>query len=129
MKPKRLLRKERQFKMKLTPSPRSGFTLPEIMLVVAIIAFVASIAIPNFMKARTNAQKTCCIANMKQIVTAVQQWALENKQPEDAAVATSDILEYLKGSAMPTCPTAGTYVTSVVSAAPICTQSADGHTL
>ena len=55
------------------------------MIVVAIIGLLAAIAIPNFVKARTSAQKNACIANMRQIEGAKEQWALENKKTEGAA--------------------------------------------
>src|SRR6185369_14286200 len=101
----------------------------EIMIVVAIIGLLAAIAIPNFVKARTTAQKNACIANLKQIDGAVQQWALENKKAGTAAVGTTDILDFLKGSSLPLCPAAGTYATSSVSETPTCTLTASGHSL
>src|SRR5579871_5721695 len=69
-----------EHRMKIRSIRKAGFTLVEIMIVVAIIGLLAAIAIPNFVRARTTAQKNACIANLKQIDGAVQQWALENKK-------------------------------------------------
>src|SRR5205814_1270429 len=106
---------------------KQGFTLVEIMIVVAIIGLLAAIAIPNFVKARTTAQKNACIANLKQIDGAIQQWALEQKKVSTDTVDETSVATYLKAGAMPTCPAGGTYKTTTVSANPTCTIS--GHTL
>ena len=72
--------------MKVNTSRKSGFTLVEIMIVVAIIGLLAAIAIPNFVKARENSQVNACIANLKQIDGAIQTWALETKAATGAAI-------------------------------------------
>ena len=71
---------EKGKKMKVQNSRKSGFTLVEIMIVVAIIGLLAAIAIPNFVKARTASQANACIANMKQVEGAKATWALEAKK-------------------------------------------------
>ena len=72
--------------MKKNQSSKRGFTLIEIMIVVAIIGLLAAIAIPNFVHARTTAQQAnACINNLRQIDGAKQQWAPESKQPSTFA--------------------------------------------
>ena len=65
---------------------RKGFTLVEIMIVVAIIGLLAAIAIPSFIKARESSQTNACINNLRQIDAAKEQWALANKKVTGDAV-------------------------------------------
>ena len=97
--------------MKFRTSRKSGFTLVEIMIVVAIIGLLAAIAIPNFVKARTTSQANACINNLRQYDGAVQQYALEQKQASTATYTMSLIKPYIKltsTTVLPTCPANGT---------------------
>ena len=121
--------------MKINASRKSGFTLVEIMIVVAIIGLLAAIAIPNFVRARTTSQMNACINNLRQIDGAKQQWALETKQATNALPAYTDISPYLKNAV--SCPAAGTtttfsgsYSPNTVDVAPTCiVPGTVGHVL
>lgn len=116
--------------MQIKTNRKFGFTLVEIMIVVAIIGLLAAIAIPNFVKARTSAQKNACVNNLRQIDGAIEQWALEAKKKQGDAVTANDVSPYLKGNTMPTCPSDNSaYVVATVGAAPTCPNANLGHTL
>ena len=94
--------------MRLKSNRIQGFTLVEIMIVVAIIGLLAAIAIPNMVKARNTAQANACINNMRQIDNAIQSFALENNKKDSDPVTGPDVATYIKGNLMPTCPAGNT---------------------
>jgi len=125
--------------MKINTSRKAGFTLVEIMIVVAIIGLLAAIAIPNFVRARTTSQMNACINNLRQIDGAKQQWALEEKQRSSATPTSTEVGRYL-GRAGTTagvvCPSGGSsasfstsYTIGAVSTAPTCLILGSTHKL
>jgi len=124
--------------MKLIRKNKRGFTLVEIMIVVAIIGLLAAIAIPNFVRARTTSQQNACINNLRQIDGAKQQWALEKKATGAVTPDITDIQPYLgrgSGGTQPFCPADSSqtwttsYVMNDISSKPTCQIDTNTHLL
>jgi len=115
-------------------STRSGFTLVEIMIVVAIIAITLSIAVPNYLTINKISKKTVCINNLKKILAAVEQYCMEHNMDAGTRLGSQqedDIYaNYLKDGE-PACPSGGEYIIETIGSNPQvrCTKEDDGHVL
>ena len=118
---------------KLARSARRGFTLVEIMIVVLIIGILLAIAVPNFIKARETSRSKSCVANLKQIEAAKEQWCMDNKQATTATPADTDLYgntNYVKNT--PACPSGGSYTIGDMATRPVCsigTTTTPSHVL
>ena len=95
--------------MNIKTSRRSGFTLIEIMIVVAIIGLLAGISTPRFVKARDTSQLNAIINNLRVIESSKDAWALENKKGDGALPTGTDLTNFFKSNTMPTPVVGETY--------------------
>jgi prepilin-type N-terminal cleavage/methylation domain-containing protein len=102
---------------------RKAFTLIEIMIVVLIIGILLAIAVPNFVRARAASRQKSCVSNLRQIDSAKEQFAMDNRKKNgDSVTLASDLVGatlYIKTE--PKCPsTDGTYTPNAIGTAPVC---------
>src|SRR3954454_12240985 len=82
--------------MKLSAKSRGGFTLVEIMIVVAIIALLAAIAVPGFLRARKRSQASKVLNDLRMIDAAIDQYAIETGKKTGDPVEKDDWTKYVK---------------------------------
>jgi len=92
--------------MKIKTRYKSGFTIVEIMIVVAVIGLLAGISTPRFIKARDTSQLNAIINNLRIIEESKDAWALENRTGDGALPTSTNLMDFFKGYTMPT-PVAG----------------------
>jgi prepilin-type N-terminal cleavage/methylation domain-containing protein len=108
-----------------------AFTLVEILIAIAIIAVILSITVPNYVRSREESHKNGCIVNLRQINSAIDQWAMENKISTGSVPSDEQeegIYGYIK-SVRPRCHGGGTYTIHAVGDAEqvTCSLSGKGH--
>lgn len=102
---------------------KQGFTLVEIMIVVAIIGLLAAIAIPSFVKSRNQTRMNSCINNLRQIDSAKEQLALAENQSTGDPQEKADVDSYMKK--VPECSAGGDYTYGAVGTDPACSLASD----
>jgi prepilin-type N-terminal cleavage/methylation domain-containing protein len=105
--------------MNIAKSVKRAFTLVEIMIVVLIIGILLAVAVPNFMTARETSRSKSCSANLHQVESAKEQYAMDNRLADGTAVTgLSSLSDYIKKT--PQCPSGGTYTVGAIGTDPSC---------
>ena len=107
---------------------KSGFTITELMISIAIIGIILGIGVPSILASRDKSHQTTCMSNLLAINMAKRAWATDNLKSETAEPTTTDLIgqtKYIKS--MPECPTAGTYTFRQIWQRPLCSIS--NHTI
>lgn len=80
---------------------RSGFTLMEIMIIVAIIGVLAALAMPGFIKVRKQSQARRILNDARMIDTAIDAWAMEKGRADGDEIDMTEVVTYAKGGTLP----------------------------
>lgn len=120
-------------RLKHSKSQSRGFTLVEIMIVVGVMAIVVAIAVPSWLRARSQTRMRACQENLSKIDGAIQQLALETIMPPDATVTPAMIVSPGEKRGIlyhwPTEPSGYEYLVTTVAEGPTCTSGFPGHSI
>jgi len=108
---------------------KGGFTLIEIMIVVAVIGLLAALAVPNFFKARAKTVANQCVNNLRLIQSAKDQYSFENAITSTVVPGEADIEIYMKNSVIPSEPTGSSYSINAINTNATCHSGLEGHAL
>ncbi|MEN6613114.1 MAG: prepilin-type N-terminal cleavage/methylation domain-containing protein [Armatimonadota bacterium] len=114
---------------RFTVKRRRGFTLIEIMIVVLIIGILLAIAIPNFMRARETSRAKSCCANLRQIETAKEQYAMDEKLSDGGIIPNDGADLWAEGAYIkeePKCPSDGVYTVAPIGTPASCDGNPTG---
>jgi hypothetical protein len=99
------------------------------MILMAFVGVLLAVALPAWAKSRNSTRARYCVTNLRNIHSAKIQWAAESGKHDDDTPVAANIVPYLPGNLMPTCPAGGVYQIQKVSKFPVCSLSASGHAL
>ncbi|WP_309713053.1 prepilin-type N-terminal cleavage/methylation domain-containing protein [Armatimonas sp.] len=115
--------------MKIVRTKRKAFTLVEVMMVSTIVSVIFAIASPSIRRTREVAQARSCMRNLRQIDSAKEQYAMDNRLAQGATMPALSVFcgagttTYIKGGA-PACPRGGTYTVNNLGTDPACSVGA-----
>jgi hypothetical protein len=104
-----------------------AFTLVEVTVLTAILGLLITLALPNFVRNREEAQCQLCIHNLNQIDVAKVNWAIHTGVGADAEPFEDELAPFFASGHMPACPAGGEYDPGLVSEPTLCTMAEAGH--
>lgn len=105
----------------------SGFTLIEVTVLTGILGLLLTLALPNFVKSRQDAQRQLCVHNLNQIDAAKLDWAMKTGMRSDEVVYEDELAPFFANQHVPQCPAGGEYAFGPASEPTLCSLVDEGH--